>query len=276
MEVGVFMGCLPCHGRVDCSRCFESKQLTFDVSKRSEGAWRITHNPLSWGSTTPEVVVLGFSKGPTQAGALATEPHDAIAYKKGRLQVGKILSHVGLIPALASPEQLKKEVDWIISDKGGRFHFGSLIRCTVEQYDTTNHQWKGSGGGMLDNFMATEFGESIASNCSSGFLRDLPSETRLIVMFGLGAEIKSPKYVGEFSHNYVDAAFKLFQKVRPGKWRKVNSVAYTDGTITVVHVEHFASQGANIPNWLGVNDHRRSQLGRLAQEAVKASGVKVC
>lgn len=270
-----FMGCLPCHGRVDCTRCFETKQLAFDVSKRTEGDWRITHNPLSWGTTTPEVVVLGFSKGPTQAGALASEPHDAIAYKKARLQVGKILAHIGLIPTLESPERIKKEVDRLISDKGGRFHFASLIRCTVEQYDRSKNIWKGSGGGMLDKFMGAEFGDEVTSNCSAGFLRDLPSETRLIVMFGLGSEIKSKKSLSEFSHNYVEAANKLFQKVRPGKWKRVNQVAYTDGTITVVHVEHFTSQGANIPNWLGVYDHPRSQLGRLAKAAVKGSGVQV-
>jgi len=31
---------------------------------------------------------------------------------------------------------------------------------------------------------------------------------------------------------------------------KIN-IPYTDGQITVVHVEHFASRGNLIPNWLG-------------------------
>ena len=53
----------------------------------------------------------------------------------------------------------------------------------------------------------------------------------------------------------------------------INSVAYTDGKITVVHVEHFTSQGALIPNWLGENAHPRSNLGRLSKAAVEASGV---
>jgi hypothetical protein len=35
----------------------------------------------------------------------------------------------------------------------------------------------------------------------------------------------------------------------------------------VVHVEHFASQGALIPNWLGERDHPRAEYGRLAREA---------
>lgn len=255
------MSCLPSHGRVSCSLCHGDSAPQFDVSKRTEGDWRITANPLSWGSTRPEIVVLGFSKGPTQAGALASTPHDQIAYKGSRLSVGKILAHVGLIPG-DEPEKLRKHVDRLIADKSGRFHFASLIRCTVERYDRKSTSWKGSGGGMLDKFIATPFGTSVATNCTTTFLRDLPEETRLVVMFGLGTGM-----------NYVTSAYGLFRRARPGNWKMINSVAYTDGNITVVHVEHFASQGALIPNWLGENSHPRANLGRLSKAAVEASGV---
>ena len=255
------MNCLPSHGRVSCSRCHSDGAPQFEISTRTEGDWRITANPLAWGSTTPEVVVLGFSKGPTQAGALASTPHDNIAYKGSRLNVGKILAHVGLIPA-EPPDKLKKQVDRLIADKAGRFHFASLIRCTVERYERKTSSWKGSGGGMLDKFIASPFGKSVATTCTTAFLRDLPKETRLIIMFGLGTGL-----------NYVASAYDLFRHARPGTWRMINAVAYTDGTITVVHVEHFAAQGALIPNWLGDKDHPRSNLGLLSKAAVEASGV---
>lgn len=255
------MSCLPSHGRVSCSRCHGDVAPQFDVSKRTEGDWRITANPLSWGSIKPEIVVLGFSKGPTQAGALASMPHDEIAYKGSRLNVAKILAHVGLIPA-DSPDRLRKYVDRLIAERSGRFHFASLIRCTVERYDRKSASWKGSGGGMLDKFIATPFGNSVAGNCTTAFLRELPEETRLVVMFGLGTGMR-----------YVKSAYSLFRRARPGNWRMINSVAYTDGRITVVHVEHFASQGALIPKWLGENAHPRVNLGRLSKAAVEASGV---
>ena len=76
-------------------------------------------------------------------------------------------------------------------------------------------------------------------------------------MFGLGA-----------GGSYVATARKAIQLDRPGAWQTVNDVAYTDGTVTVVHVEHFASQDANIPNWLGQNSHPRARLGLMAREAV--------
>lgn len=248
---------LPPSGRIACSLCHRSSVLfdqtrTLDESTRQ---WRITANPLAWGSQRPEVLVLGFSKGPNQAGELTRLQPREIPYRKSRMQVGKILSHVGLLPT-ASPDELKRMVEQAISDDNGRFGWGSLIRCTVERFDTKQNKWVGSGG-MIDQFMASSFGQQISKTCSSRFLRDLPPETKLIVMFGLGSK-----------NAYVATARKAIQTARPGKWRTINEIAYTDDRVTVVHVEHFASQGANIPNWLGQNDHPRARLGLLAREAV--------
>jgi hypothetical protein len=55
-----------------------------------------------------------FSKGPSQAGELQRLPHDEIPYRKGRLQVGKILAHVGLLPS-ASADELKAMVERAIA-----------------------------------------------------------------------------------------------------------------------------------------------------------------
>lgn len=253
------MSCLPQHGRVNCTLCFQGKPVVFDETKRTETDWRITANPLAWGSTSPEIVVLGFSKGPTQAGALASTPHDKIAYKGSRGNVGKILAHVGLLPEVPT-DQYSQVVDELIVDKSGRFHFGSLVRCTVERFDKKAAGWKGSGGGMLDKFVAMPFGREVATKCATNFLGALPAATKLVVMFGLGSSL-----------NYVDAAMDVYKRARPGGWRKLNDVSYTDEAITVVHVEHFASQGALIPDWLGITNKPRAHLGRQAQESVRAA-----
>jgi hypothetical protein len=163
--------CLPVHGRVDCVLCHRGQPALFDSTTTEDGEWRITANPLAWGNPDAEIVVLGFSKGPTQAGALASTPHDAIAFKGGRLQLGRILAHLGLIDE-ADDATLKRTVDRLISDKIGRFHFGSLVRCTVERKDHGN--WTGTGGGMLDRFVASQFGSEVAGRCTSTFLGKLP------------------------------------------------------------------------------------------------------
>ncbi len=251
--------CLPRSGRVDCTVCHGGGSVVFDRTQRlsQDGDWRITANPIAWGNPNAEVVVLGFSKGPTQAGELATTPHDQIAYKKGRGWVGKILAHVGLIEG-GDTATLRTTVDRLIADPAGRFHFGSLIRCTVERRDGKG--WKGTNGNMLDGFMAAPFGREVATNCARRFLANLPSTTRLVVMFGMGT-----------GGNYIREARILVQRARPGRWRTVNQVAYADEHVTFVHVEHFASRGSLIPDWLGENGHPREKLGTLAREAVTAA-----
>lgn len=250
---------LPQHGRIACSLCYGGAAAVFDGTTATDerDSWRITANPLAWGNPHAEILVLGFSKGPTQHGALAGTPHDHIAYKGGRLSVGKILAHIGLIP-MQDDEALKRTVDRLIADRAGRFHFGSLIRCTVERFE--NGEWKGSGGGMLDKFVATEFGQGVGRRCATRFFGELPSTTKLVLMFGLGNK-----------GNYVREARKLMERVRPGNWRAVNEVAYTDDKVTFVHVEHFKSQGHLLPDWLGENAHERAKLGILARNAVQAA-----
>lgn len=246
---------LPAHGRIECTHCFKAfSRIEFNKTKREDGAWRITANPLAWGNVAPEVIILGYSKGPKQAGALTSTPHDEIAYKGSRGNVGKILKHVGLLNSQTG-EDLGQLVNRLISDRHGRFHFGSLIRCTVEQ--SIKNVWKGSGGGMLDKFVATSFGKEVSTNCTAQFLKNLPTNTKLVVMFGMGSKL-----------NYVGESFELFKATRGGRWRMINDVAYTDGKVTVVHVEHFASRGALIPQWLGERVHERSRYGTMAAEAV--------
>ena len=244
---------LPSHGRVDCARCHGGQAYGFDRTRTEKDGWRITNNPLAWGNTKPEVLVLGFSKGPTQAGALASQPHDGVAYRGGRTNLAKILHHVGLLHSADA-----RLVDQAIADRRGRFHFASLIRCTVERYDSKKSAWLGTGGGMLDKFIATDFGQSVVSGCSSRFLGKLPSETRLVLMLGMGA-----------GGNYMKSCRRLFASARPGSWREVNDVTYTDGKVTVVHTEHFQSQGALLPNWLSGDRHDRGRFGDLARDGVR-------
>src|SRR6266436_2575094 len=129
---------LPPHGRITCSLC-HPEPMVFDETRAwsKKRDWRITANPLAWGNSQPEVLVLGFSKGPNQAGELASLNHNDVPYRKGRKQVGRILAHVGLLP-MAEPDELKKMVDRAIADTSGRFGWGSLIRCTVERFDTSH------------------------------------------------------------------------------------------------------------------------------------------
>lgn len=256
------MSCLPSHGRIACDLCYGAP-VDFDRTRNEEGEWRITANPLAWGSENAEIVILGFSKGPNALGALATKSHNEIPYAGQRLAVAKILAHIGLIKA-GSPEDMRRTVDHAIADTSGRFAWGSLIRCTVERRDGA--EWKGSGGGMLDKFVATPFGKMVAFNCVKRHLGNLPTKTKLVVLFGLGTKL-----------GYVQAARCLIQQSKPeAALSTINEISYRFNGVVYTHVEHFASQGRLIPEWLGLPDKNggmpeRSRWGRMAQDAVRGA-----
>lgn len=256
------MSCLPASGRIDCALC-HGATVEFNHTRTASEGWRITANLLAWGNSRPEILVLGFSKGPNAIEALAKKSHHEIPYAGQRTNVGKILAHCGLIQG-DSPSRIRNAVDKAIEDRSGRFAWGSLVRCTVERHDGT--MWKGSGGGMLDKFMATLFGQLVTKNCTTRFLGDLPPETKLVVLFGLGTKL-----------GYVSAARRAIAQARPSaSWRTFNDVAYTDGRVMFVHVEHFAAQGSLIPDWLGVPNNvgkvsARARWGEQAQAAVNAT-----
>ena len=173
----------------------------------------------------------------------------------------KFLLILGLIYP-GSSEDIRRTVDYAIADASGRFAWGSLVRCTVER--RYGAEWKGSGGGMLDKFVATPFGKKVASNCVIRHLGNLPTKTKLVVLFGLGTKL-----------GYVHAARRLIQQSKPEvALRTVNEISYRDNSVVYTHVEHFAARGSLIPNWLGLPDKRggipeRSRWGRMAQDAVR-------
>lgn len=60
--------------KTDMGKYLAYVQSTFPVGnivvRQDQKDWRITANPMAWGNDRPEVLVLGFSKGPSQAGEL--------------------------------------------------------------------------------------------------------------------------------------------------------------------------------------------------------------
>lgn len=90
--------------------------------------------------------------------------------------------------------------------------------------------------------------------------RNLPPATRLVILFGIGTR-----------ENYVTAARNVIEQARPGTWTTINEVAYSDGKVTFVHVEHFASHASLLSRWLSEYDNDRAKYGVMAREAVMGS-----
>ena len=252
------MSCLPAQGASIASSCGYVTGFNRPAYVSDDKAWCIRWNPLAWGNVEPEILVLGFSKGPTQVCALEKPEyqHDRIAFMRSLPQVGKILAHIEVV-CVPEDGDYGKMIYHHICNRNGRFHFGSLVRCAVERKDEKGG-WKG-GHGKLDEFLNSDFGKEVAGNCASQFLCKLPAKTKLVIVFGCDTD-------------YIQAVRKLIQDTRGRKLNEMKEVAYTDGKVTFVHVVHFTAPYDEIPDWLGENDsndEEKGRRGRLAKEVVK-------
>ena len=115
---------LPSHGKIECRKCFtDSTKIN-----KPHPEWSIINDPGAWGNNTPKYLVLGFSKGSTQANAYDQGAFNDVAFARMRPRLTAILQKLELLKKEAS-------VDSVIADPEGDFAFGSLIRCSVSRFD---------------------------------------------------------------------------------------------------------------------------------------------
>jgi hypothetical protein len=217
---------LPKHGYIGCRSCYPSHGNIYTFSNADGSRWRIEEPNAAWGSSNPEVLVLGFSRGGNQSKpGLA---FDAIAFKGMRTQLGKILAALAIVKSGALDQRIRAFEKYLA--------FGSLIRCSVSQWDEATKNFSKSGNSILQRFAKGDVTSQIAEQCAKNYLLNLPETTRLVVMLG-----NEEKYI-RFCH-------VLVKKTR-GEARWVKSVSYDSKGIRFVHVIHPKAQGRLIPDWL--------------------------
>src|SRR5215475_14455015 len=101
-------------------------------------------------------------------------------------------------------------------------------------------EWKGSGGGMLDKFVARPFGQEVARRCSMRHLGDLPPGTKLVVIFGLG---NGGNYVREARKH---CAFEIGTQVRQNGLAEEAMSLFVTSQNTHSVLEHDEKTGAFI------------------------------
>jgi hypothetical protein len=67
--------------------------------------------------------------------------------------------------------------------------------------------------------------------------------------------------------NYISAAKGVIEEVRAKQLVWYNDVSYYDEQVVFVHLEHFASQGPLIDQWLGKKKNPRARFGLAARVA---------
>jgi len=108
---------LPKHGKLQCRECFGS--LDEDIIQ-PHPKWRMINDLGSWGSECPEYLVLGFSKGATQADIYKNGKFEDITFAKMRTRLTQALYAMGILSANeAVDEKINKPIPqyyfWLIN-----------------------------------------------------------------------------------------------------------------------------------------------------------------
>jgi hypothetical protein len=233
----------PSHGKIDCTLCFSTANETVTA-----GAWRFRNDPGHWGSADPRVLVLGFSKGATQANAYDHKNFEDVAFAGARARLKRMLLTLGLVH---EDEDIEHKFRSVERD----FAFASLVRCSVARWNSRTQKVLTSGPVILNAFREPE-PVRLVTNCSRQFLQFLPKRLRLIVMLGIQDE-------------YVNECRNLMARLYPGQIEIINSVAYSNGPVIWVHAVHPSPANGHFGDWISATTEKvMGQKRELAKDVV--------
>jgi hypothetical protein len=223
---------LPSHGKIECRKCFtDSTKIN-----KPHPEWSIVNDPGAWGNNTPKYLVLGFSKGSTQANAYDQGAFNDVAFARMRPRLTAILQKLGLLKKEAS-------VDSVIADPKGDFAFGSLIRCSVSRFDkklsTENKKVYACTGPLISK----SFSEipDVIDRCVSEFLLDLPDRTRIVFFLGN-------------TDSYVKSCQALIKNKFTTDFKQINPMVVWANNRYWINLAHPSGTNGHFNNWLNSDD----------------------
>jgi len=235
---------LPQHGKIECSTCYgpaEKEAFPHEL-------WKMRNDPGAWGGSNPEWLVLGFSKGSTQADYYDNGSFEAVAFAGVRPRLERILKHLG---ALSAGESL----DAAIANPAGNVAFGSLIRCSVARQDESG-KYQCSGPLIKKSFKEIP---QVISACTNRFLKELPDSVRTVVMLGNDS-------------GYIKHCHSLIKDLFPVAFEEVNDVAArADGRLWL-HVAHPSGANGHFEGWME-SQSEASRKRKLVEEALGLFGA---
>ncbi len=238
------MNTLPSHGLIDCAHC-----LPDGVKEFTEGNWRICNDPGAWGSQHPEILVLGFSKGFTQADAFKGKAFDEVAFAGMRPRLRLALERIGVLDGA-------EDINALFSRTEKRFAFGSLVRCSLSRLDETSGKWSSTGPLIKKSFQENP-AQSYISRCVSTYLSTIPESLRLIVLLGNDS-------------GYVKRVKQTLKHLHAETYSDLNEVAFRAAGVCWVHIAHPSGLNGHFNTWLtGPADSTPGRKRHLAVQAVK-------
>ena len=233
------MNSFPTHGRISCSICFDRPAIWGVTKQIAADGWALENNPCAWGSESPRFALLGFSKGERQSKGIGSRIHNEIPFAGFRDRLDAGLRKLGLFGETETiSDHLKNtESDWA---------FGSVVRCSLEKDSSKS-------GNIIPQASGGSY-RLWRDNCSRTFLAQLPERLKVVVMLSN-------------TDSYVKECFLRIKELHPST-KMLNPVAYSNGSVTWIHIVHFGGQGFNwMSDWLNEAPNKAGQKGAWAVQA---------
>lgn len=214
---------LPRHGKLECRLCFLD-----DREVHESASWRVRNDPGAWGSDNPLILVLGFSKGATQADIYQTGKFEDVPFADCRDRLSELLRAVGLL-------ETGQKIDERFGPNEKTFAFGSLVRCSLARLNKAEKFV--TSGEIMPKAFSEIVPRRFISNCTRQFLGHLPDRLRLIVLLGT-------------TDAYVRGCAETIRELYPHDSRMINDVAYQAGSRTWVHISHPSPLNGHHRTWV--------------------------
>jgi hypothetical protein len=198
------------HGSISCKDCFAGSENIMAL-----GDWRLHNNPGYYGSSSPEILILGFSKGANQNKVALGGDFDKIAFANARHRLQIILETLEIMPK-------NRSIDDLMTAKEKQFGIASLVRCSFGKMQS-NGTCKTSGDVIPSSFKNRDTLE-IIETCSKKYLSELPKSTKLVVLLGA-------------SEMYIKKTTDLIQRLYTD-FLIVNDVSFVSGGALWIYATH--------------------------------------
>lgn len=205
----------PSHGPVECARCWVGCTSRVQES----GIFRLVRDPGHWGASDPLTLVLGISKGNTQARAFGAEPFDGVAFKGIRSRLLDALKAVGQLLG-ETTEAFERR----FTEAEGNWAFASVVRCSITGRNSKTGAYSAGSPEVLPAFEIGSSAQRWVDNCIAQHLAALPPRTERVVLLGN-------------SDAYVETVARRIGHHR-GAVVRINPVAFRSKGVRFVHIAH--------------------------------------
>lgn len=222
------------HGWQVCRACHAPGQ-----NVRVEGEWHLRANPGYWGSSSPRVLVLGFSKGANQTAAVASGAFEAVAFARMRPRLQQVLDTLGI-------DLEGQTIDEALSTEGRVLGAASLIRCGLSLMKNGKLETSGT---IMPKAASNPFTRQVMATCIARHLDPIPGSARTVILLGT-------------TDVYVKGVKALMRSQFPD-YTDINDVAFTAQGRVWVFAAHPSPANGEFGNWLTGDPSSASGRKRL-------------